>query len=90
MSPLEHISLLKAELDEPAFADHLDEFAHNHHVGIEDWLDVPWRALLVAETHKEKVASLDALAVQYKRLEFNRTLAIVISRANFLVRSSRV
>ena len=71
MKPLEHISLLRGGLDdEKAFASHLDDFAENHHRGLDQWFEQEWAQLLLAESRTEKNNALDNLAAQYERIEF--------------------
>lgn len=69
MKPLEHITKLRRKLnDEHAFADHLEAFADNHHIGMKQWFEKQWADLLLAETSKEKKIALDNLAKRYKNI----------------------
>ena len=71
MRPLEHISLLRGDLgvSDEAFEDHLEAFADDHHVGMDQWFEKEWADLLIAETSNEKKKALDLLAKQYERID---------------------
>ena len=73
MRPLEHILLLRGDIDMPfasdeSFAEHLDDFAHNHHIDMAQWFELEWNMLIQAETSEEKTLALDNLKEQYERI----------------------
>jgi hypothetical protein len=72
MQPLEHIALLRGDLNlvpDDVFAEHLEIFADNHHVGMDQWFEKEWADLLLAETKNQKKKALDKLAQQYERID---------------------
>jgi uridine kinase len=74
MTPLQHIAILREILNRqhaPAavFAEYLEDFADDHHRGMEQWFEKEWADLLLAETQNEKKKALDKLGEQYHRIE---------------------
>ena len=70
MRPAEHIALLRSDIgDMNVFAEHLEDFSDDHHVGMDQWFEQEWASLLLAETNNEKKTALDNLAKQYERIE---------------------
>jgi len=71
MTSLEHIAVLKKALEHPAvFGELLDDFAEEHHNGIEDYIETEWADMLEATTTYQRRAALLKLEGQYQRLNF--------------------
>jgi hypothetical protein len=71
MTPRKHIEFLRRLIGtKHVYAEYLEDFAEEHHVGMDQWFEKEWADLLLAETPKEKEAALHMLAEQYERLEF--------------------
>ena len=70
MKPIEHISLLRGDLDvsEAAFEDHLAEFADKHYMQNEPYFGTEWTDLFLAKTRNERKKSLDKLAERYQSI----------------------